>query len=387
MSVGARKSILRLGIAATLVLLGMVYGVLSYKFQWPPYEIVHTLGEWLFSDEDQAEALADDFDRLLPIKSPADIVATRNELITLLWGVAALPKTRPSSIVSGFDDPRYKGFGALERIDKLVVTMDFGLESHVYHFIPKVPTRHVVLYHEGHDGDFYNSREQIKRLLEDGYAVVAFCMPLMGLNNQPTIEGKRSGKLKLTSHNQMAYLTPKSGHPIQYFIEPVVAVLNYLEARSQYDAVSMVGLSGGGWTTTMAAAVDTRIGKSFPVAGSYPLHLRSNAERDWGDYEQVDPKIYSEVGYLELYVLGASGVGRKQLQVLNKYDSCCFRGTKWMSYRDAVAQRVRDLGPGEFDIFGDASHADHVLSPLAMTRIREELARGGSPVSAARLTE
>ena len=33
----------------------------------------------------------------------------------------------------------------------------------------------------------------------------------------------------------------------------------------------MIGLSGGGWSTTVAAALDPRIGLSLPVAGS--VHL------------------------------------------------------------------------------------------------------------------
>jgi hypothetical protein len=35
----------------------------------------------------------------------------------------------------------------------------------------------------------------------------------------------------------------------------------------------MLGLSGGGWSTTLAAAVDPRIQLSFPTAGSVPPGL------------------------------------------------------------------------------------------------------------------
>ena len=36
----------------------------------------------------------------------------------------------------------------------------------------------------------------------------------------------------------------------------------------------MIGLSGGGWTTTVAAAIDPRVGLSIPVAGSLPFDMR-----------------------------------------------------------------------------------------------------------------
>jgi len=46
------------------------------------------------------------------------------------------------------------------------------------------------------------------------------------------------------------------------FLESTAASLNYLKTHSRaggfpnYRAVHMVGLSGGGWTTTLYAAVD-----------------------------------------------------------------------------------------------------------------------------------
>ena len=40
----------------------------------------------------------------------------------------------------------------------------------------------------------------------------------------------------------------------------------------------MIGISGGGWTTTVYPAIDTRISESFSVAGSLPLSLRNTIE-------------------------------------------------------------------------------------------------------------
>ena len=51
----------------------------------------------------------------------------------------------------------------------------------------------------------------------------------------------------------------------QILLEPVATVLNYLETQSHAGSfpairdISMVGLSGGGWTTTVYAALDPRI--------------------------------------------------------------------------------------------------------------------------------
>ena len=52
----------------------------------------------------------------------------------------------------------------------------------------------------------------------------------------------------------------------------------------------MAGLSGGGWTTTIASALDPRIVLSFPVAGSVPFAMRDehpgDPYHDLGDFEQ-----------------------------------------------------------------------------------------------------
>jgi hypothetical protein len=41
-----------------------------------------------------------------------------------------------------------------------------------------------------------------------------------------------------------------------------------------YKHIVMLGLSGGGWSTTLASAVDDRIRVSFPTAGSVPFALK-----------------------------------------------------------------------------------------------------------------
>ncbi len=368
--------ILRISLHVTLLLLAMFYGVLVGKFQLFPYSLLksgYTILQLKEYTETPKEYTETDVADLISISYAKDVFDRRDALISFLWGKPEIPSSLPSAIINSWEDVRYEDIQSIHRIEKLVVTMEYGLESHVYHFIPQNPNNKVVLYHEGHRGDFIHSKEQIRRFIENGYAVMAFSMPLLGLNNQPAIEIPRIGKLKMTSHDHMKFLSPENGHPVKYFIEPVISALNYLDENFDYSSVSMVGMSGGGWTTTLAAAVDTRIGYSFPVAGSYPIYLRSNSQRDWGDYEQNTPELYKTANYLELYVLGSHGRNRKQLQIINKYDSCCFAGVKWQTYKDIVSTHVHQLGAGEYDLFLDDSHQGHLISSVAMSRILDEL--------------
>ena len=52
-----------------------------------------------------------------------------------------------------------------------------------------------------------------------------------------------------------------------------------------------MGLSGGGWTTTMAAALAPRIELSLPVAGSIPCSFPHTSI----DYEQFCERPYNQV--------------------------------------------------------------------------------------------
>lgn len=310
--------------------------------------------------------------KLITIQDPSDVRRLRTKLITLLWGNPVLPSEGVDSVMQNYTDERYADIQSLKSISKMVVKMEFGLESHIYHFNPTVPKKHVVLYHQGHRGDFIKSKEQIRFFLDNGYPVVAFCMPLLGLNNQPTVYLERFGNLRMTTHDHLKMLKPAFGHPVKFFVEPIIRTLNYL-GESGHSSFSMVGISGGGWATTMVAAVDPRIRKSFPVAGTYPIYLRSNSQRDWGDYEQNVPEIYRTVNYPELYILGSVGENRKQLQILNQFDSCCFAGPKWETYKETIRQRVFSLGTGEFDLYSDDSHHDHRISENVLNVIQTEL--------------
>ena len=103
------------------------------------------------------------------------------------------------------------------------------------------------------------------------------------------------------------------------------------------------------------------------------MHLRQDRDRfnsaqrpaDWGDYEQTIPELYSVANYLDLYILGSFGEQRRQLQILNKYDPCCFSGESFRSYEATVNQHMQTLGSGHFAVFLDTTNRQHSISPAA----------------------
>jgi hypothetical protein len=181
-------------------------------------------------------------------------------------------------------------------------------------------------------------------------------------------------------HEALFELNP-AGSPIKYFLEPTAISLNYLKdpKRAQsddfprYKNFHMVGLSGGGWTTTLYAAIDPTIRCSFPVAGTIPLYLRSGGSV--GDREQFEASFYRLAGYPDLYILGAAGDHRKQVQILVRRDDCCFgeaqhdakvTGLPYVQamreYETRVQNTLKKIGTGSFRLEIDEKAPSHMIS-------------------------
>ncbi len=309
---------------------------------------------------------------LITIKNEKDIIKKRGKIIQYIWNGKGFPSSKmPDKIENDIKDDRYNDLMNLKTIDKITVSMEKGLNSIVYIFHPSKSNNKLILYHQGHDGDFILGKNTIKFFVDKGYSVMAFSLPLLGMNNQPVIDFPGFGKVKLQAHDFLILLKSKDLSPIKFFMEPIAVSLNYAEKKFGFKPIYMIGISGGGWATTLYSAIDTRITKSYPVAGTLPLFLR--IPRDWGDWEQFEPELYQIADYLELYILGSYGDFRKQFQILNKYDSCCFAGIKYQVYENEIKKAVSLLGKGEFDIFLDDTHKEHKISDNVLNIVIKDL--------------
>ena len=326
-------------------------------------------------------------DRAITIESPQDIAARRQALIDFLWGTPGFPAAKlPSSVARNIASP-VSGLHNLKRVDEIHISMDEGEQGLAYHFLADRSNGRLVLVHQGHGCTFddsaapagknYGMQRAINQLLTSGFSVLAVYMP-------HEIPGDCLGT---AHHNSMLAGRSTAGSPMKFFLEPVAVCLNYLQARSladrfpKYREFDMVGFSGGGWAATVYAAIDLRISRSFPVAGSLPLYLRTGASV--GDAEQTHASFYKIAGYLDLYVMGAYGAGRKQVQILNRRDSCCFgekqhdaglMGIAWdagvRGYESRVQNALVHLGrKGSFRVEIDEESTGHMLSPHAIVDV------------------
>ncbi len=290
-------------------------------------------------------------DRAITIRSAAELADKRQALIRYLWGAEGFPQTRmPTSVSTNVPTP-VSHLTSLARVDELRFDLAPGLQGLAYHFLAEKPNHQLVVVHHGHACTLNDDpspadvgcgmQRTIHALLREGYGVLGVFMP----RQRP---GDCGG-----SHEALFSLKT-TGSPIKFFLEPVAVSLNYLKARHgpdgfpQYHSFHMIGLSGGGWTVTVYAAIDPTIRCSFPVAGTIPLYLRSGGSI--GDREQYEPSFYTLAGYSDLYILGSYGPGRKQVQILNRHDDCCFgeaqhdAKTAGMPYEPAMREYACRVG-------------------------------------------
>ena len=358
---------------AIIFFLGVYVGL--YKIF--PYEVLDSSKDILFEQKtiennkfvNQANVYS-----LIKIDSKLDIDQKRDFLTEYFWDVGSFQRVKDKSqlpeVEIKISDSSYKDFQNLKRIDRLTVEMEYGINSVSYLFIPEQSNEKLILYHQGHSGDFLLGKDTIQFFLDRNFTVLSMAMPLLGMNNQPVIEIDGLGEMKLISHKKLRLLEANNFNPMKLFLEPIQTNLNFLDKEYNFKRYSMIGLSGGGWTTVVYSAIDERISDSFSVGGSIPFYLRVDS-RDMGDYEQTNIELYKNVNYLELYVLGAYGDGRQHIQIFNKNDPCCFSGNGYETYEFVIKDKMSQLGKGTFQILIDDTHNEHKISDHTLKLVYE----------------
>jgi len=358
-----------------VVIIVFFYGLSVGMYKIFPYDLLDSSGDILSGEitiENNQFISQTDIDSLIKINDKSDIDQKRYFLTEFLWDAGTLHRVSYKSplpqVESDISDSRYDNFQNLKRIDRLTVEMKYGINSISYLFIPEKSNGKLILYHQGHGGDFILGKRTIQFFLDQNFTVLALTMPLVGMNNQPIVEMEGFGKIKLISHEQLKLLETDSFNPMRLFFDPIQINLTFLQKEYDFKQYSMIGISGGGWTTVIYSAIDERISDSFSIAGSVPFYLRVN-DRDIGDYEQTNSDLYQNVNYLEFYVLSGYGDGRKHIQIFNKNDPCCFSGNGYETYEFIIKDKISQLGNGDFQVFVDDTHNEHKISDTALDYI------------------
>jgi hypothetical protein len=355
--------------------IGLSVGV--YKF-FPYYEIDEIKRIILSEDTSNKKYVMNKFiydvdvDSQIHIFNSNDLEKKRSDLINYIWNQELLPTDLPTEIHQNIYDSNYVDMKNLKQINQIEHKMEFKINSVSYMFIPKISNDKLVIYHQGHGGDFLKGKNTIDFFLNNGFTVLAFSMPLLGINDKPIIHTEEYGTFILNTHDHLKYLESKNFNPIKLFFEPILVSINYLEKNFHYDEYYMVGISGGAWTAMYYSAIDDRITQTYPVAGPYPLFIRSNYNT-LGDYETEHTGLLKIVNELETFVLGSHGKDRKFVQIYNKYDSCCWDGDYFNIFEEIVKEKNMKLGGGYYDVILDDTHHEHIISDHALNLIKNSM--------------
>lgn len=238
-----------------------------------------------------------------------------------------------------------------------------------------VPSDRLVIYHAGHEAGaaleglarsdelliLPDAASFVGRLFAQDADVLVLFMPGTGFaprDEPPSVQ--RIFQI-VSNHSAFALLDSPGDSAAAYFIAHVRGFLDRF--ASPYRSIVMVGRSGGGYSTTLAAAHDKRIMCSVSFFGSLPLRLRLPAEEDLrddlGDFEQYGLFLFKRVDYTDLYAL-ATQPRRRHVQVYNEQDDCCFSG---FDKGRRVAELFRRQYPAvrgfDVEILPKRSEADH----------------------------
>ena len=372
-----------LGVIIPIIIIAFSYGVAVGLYEYFPYEGLNQTKKIILNESDESIITSTDFAKfdissIIRIDVKEDISSKKTSLIQYIWK-DQMPTKLPTSVEENFTDENFNDVKNLKQLDKITIEMEHGVNSIAYFFIPYESNNKLIIYHHGHAGDFILEKNTITFFLNNGYSVVAFNMPLKGINSQPIIETSDFGPIKFIFHDQFPLLESPNFSPMKYFVEPIALSLNFIEQNYDYDEYYMVGISGGGWTTIIYSAIDQRISQSYSVAGSYPLYLRQEV-KNLGDYEQNNPDIYRISNYLELYTMSSFGNDRKLVQLFIYNDPCCFQAELYekFPYGEIIQNRLEILGSeGKFSVFLDNSTNQHEISDHALGLILDEMSNKG----------
>jgi len=258
---------------------------------------------------------------------------------------------------------RYENWPKLAGIDELLVNVGPVYTASMAYFRPKTPNGTLVIYQNGYASTYHHQYRHIERLINRGFTVIAANHVGYGDNYCPL-------NSDASAWCDIGWGRFDKPLPMRIHFSPLVAAINYGKKESEFKQVAMLGLSAGGWLTSVMAAVDPRIDFSYPVAGFMPPFLQENGELP---PNQTYKPLFEAASMLDQFILAADQPGRRQIQYFNRYDRCCYANTRALIYLPEINSRIQAVNGGAFDVRIDVSHARHKISRWAIEAIIDDI--------------
>lgn len=367
----------------------IIGSILSVLYYWDPTR-TH-LKRWQESDPYKFETIDPKLasfriDGHLSVQGYNDIALVRAKLISAIWGEDGFPSNKtPDSIGYNLvknwagDNPcsskiiehtrrqircelsLYDNSDNLKSLEELSVSIDEKYNASIAYFQPKTKNGTLVVYQHGYAGTCHDQYRILIRLIEEGYTAAA-------LNHASY--GDNACESKDNEHCHVAWGTFNVPRPMRMHFTPPVVAINHALIKGVIKHIVMIGLSAGGWVTTVTAAVDTRIDLSVPVAGVMPKALRR--DNKWPAAQRYN-SLNSAASFFDLFTLATDGKGRQQIQIFNQFDRCCYSGLRPRLYTEKMKAHVKAVTGGEFGVIIDSTHPRHKISRYALDLIANKL--------------
>ena len=364
---------------------------LSVLYNWDPTRIyvkrLKASDQYLY-DTVRPELRDVDAAQFISIQNNVDAITARKRLAEVIWGEAGLPLDDLPDQIS--DDvrnipmlsstcatleydytalrlrcqlDRYQNWSNLAGIDELITAVGPLYKPSIAYFRPKTFNGTLIVYQHGYAGTYHAMDRYLKILINQGYAVLAS-------NHVGYGDIYCHAPADLSVWCQVGWGKADVPLPMRVHFSPLVTAINYGLAQGSVDRVAMIGFSAGGWLTSVMAAVDTRITNSYTVAAFMPPYLQRDNEQP--PNQRYKP-LFKAASMLDQFVLGASGIKRRQVQIFNKFDRCCYSGERGLLYEKAVQDAVSAAASGSFHVVIDETHARHKVSRWAFEWIVVDL--------------
>ncbi|MDF1748075.1 MAG: alpha/beta fold hydrolase [Alphaproteobacteria bacterium] len=353
-------------VALVIVLASLVIFVRENDAAFALYKRLKAKDKYVY-EEVRPNLVVQDPRTFLTIETPEDFKAHRATLSQLVYGADGQRQAEVPLLA----DQDSETLAAVRQFSGAAEAHRYGLEvrpgqsSYIYLIIPEEPlSGRGLIYHHGFAGSFPEHPELIEAALEKHLTVIA--MDQLGYGENPReVPCDFSTDPSCIASLQFEMMAIKN--PLAMHVEPVRVALDLMEQRGIND-VTVVGFSAGSGTIVLTAALEPRIKSAIAVAGTLPYYLREGQDAPIGvaDY----PPLREAMSLMDLYILGASGEGRVQTHLFNRYDRCCFRNVKGLLYEPALSERIKQLGlGGRFQVRIDESHAHHGISKWGIKTI------------------
>lgn len=314
----------------------------------------------------------------MTIAAPSDVILKRKQLSQAIWGSDT---PQPPSLTNTFPGNGNAGELAPTYFNKTPLTsiwLGFSMERNVWartYYATFPGSTCLMIVNGGHAEGFFNTQNLpkfsipgvdalVRSLAGKPCDIILNSMPLQGENRFAASYVNINPDVN--THDQLALLKPAIGSPLKYFLGPALSTLNYALSQRSYDKIGAVGISGGGWETSMLAAIEPRIQRSYAVAGSVPLSYRAMVPE--GDWEQYNIPI----DYLDIYAMSVAETGRKSFLFYNGKDPCCFQMNAVTPWAEPLTKAIANF-PSKLDIYISYSSATHDIQPEMATFIINDL--------------